>query len=168
MLLRQVTHHLAASSPLPQFGLLWSAATWSEEAPPSGGVSYLLCSLIKNREEEDPPWKTTPKNDQFGGWFFRGGPLSRGSWSGNIVNRKPPRGGRVLSNKLLARRHRRARLCLSMFLAVWSAKNLQTPDDGVWSAQRERAQSHRLVLLGTRNVWDNTDVQDSEVRTKTR
>jgi len=33
--------------------------------PPPWGVSYLLCSLIKNREEEDPSWRTTPKIDQF-------------------------------------------------------------------------------------------------------
>jgi len=26
-----------------------------ERTPPPGGVSYLLCFLIKNREEEDPP-----------------------------------------------------------------------------------------------------------------
>ena len=70
---------------------------WSKETPPPGGFSYLVCSLIKNREEEDPPWRTTPKIDYFWGWFFRGGPLPPGSWSGNILNRKPPRGGWVLS-----------------------------------------------------------------------
>ena len=31
--------------------------------PPPGGVSYLLCVLIKNPEEEDPSRKTTPKID---------------------------------------------------------------------------------------------------------
>jgi len=56
-------------------------------------VSYLLCSLIKNWEEEDPPWRTTTKIDEFCGWFFRGGPLPPSSWSGNIVNRNPPQGG---------------------------------------------------------------------------
>jgi len=66
---------------------------WSKEPPHPGGVSYLLCSPIKNREEEDPPWRTTPKIDQFWGSFWRGGPLPPGSWSGNIVNRNPPRGG---------------------------------------------------------------------------
>jgi len=35
------------------------------------------------------PWS----RDQFWGWFFRGGPLPPGSWSGNIVNWKTPRGG---------------------------------------------------------------------------
>jgi len=32
-----------------------------------------------------------PKIDQFLGWFFKGGFLPHGSWSGNIVNRKPLR-----------------------------------------------------------------------------
>jgi len=54
--------------------------------PPPGGVSYLLCSLIKNREKEDSPQSTWYK-------FFEGGPLTHGSWWGNIVNRKAPRGG---------------------------------------------------------------------------
>jgi len=67
--------------------------SWSKEPPPQGGFSYLLCSLIKNPEEEDPPWRTTPKIDQFWGWFFRGGPLPSDSWLGNIINRKPPPGG---------------------------------------------------------------------------
>ena len=73
---------------------------WSKPSTPPGGISYLLCSLIKNWEEEDPPRRTTPKMDQFWGWFFRGGPLPPGSWSGNIVNRKPPRGGGFLSIKI--------------------------------------------------------------------
>ena len=29
--------------------------SWSNEPPPPGGVSYLLCPLITNPEEEDPP-----------------------------------------------------------------------------------------------------------------
>ena len=73
---------------------------WSKEPPPPGGVSYLLCSLIKNREAEDPSWRTTPKIDQFWGWFFRGRPLPPGSWSGNIVNRKPSPGGGVSFDQL--------------------------------------------------------------------
>ena len=40
--------------------------TNNERPPP--GVSYLLCSLIKNPEEEDPPRSTWYK-------FFEGGPL---------------------------------------------------------------------------------------------
>jgi len=51
-----------------------------------GGGSYLLCSLIKNLEEEDPPRSTWYK-------FFEGVPLPSSSWSGNMVNRKPPWGG---------------------------------------------------------------------------
>jgi len=76
-----------------QRDFIHSSTLWSKEPPPPEGVSYLLCSLIKNREEEDTPWRTTSKMDQFWGWFFMGGPLPPGSWSGNIVSRKPPRGG---------------------------------------------------------------------------
>ena len=65
-----------------------------------GEVSYLLCSLIKNREEEDPPWRTTPKIDQSWGWFFRGGPLPPSSWSGITVNMKSPRGEVFFSDQL--------------------------------------------------------------------
>jgi len=73
-------------------------ATWSKETPPSepphpGGVSYLLCFLIKNPEEEDPPRRICTR-------CFLGGPLPPGSWLGNIINRKPLRGGEVLSIKL--------------------------------------------------------------------
>jgi len=51
---------------------------WSKKTAPPGGVSYLLCSLIKNPEEEDPPRSTWYK-------FFEGGPLASDSWLGNIV-----------------------------------------------------------------------------------
>ena len=61
------------------------------------GVSYLLCSLIKNPEEEDPPWRITPKIDQCWGWFFGGGPLPPGSWFGNHPTKKLPTGGGFLS-----------------------------------------------------------------------
>jgi len=43
---------------------------WSKETPPPGGISYSLSSQIKNREEEDPSWRTNPKIDQFRGWFL--------------------------------------------------------------------------------------------------
>ena len=80
--------------------LLWFVYMWPDaftcdmtdssmtliEKNPGGGGSSLLCFLIKNPEEEDPPWSTWYK-------FFEGGPLPPGSWSGNIVNRKTPRGG---------------------------------------------------------------------------
>jgi len=39
-----------------------------KKPPPPGWVSCLLCSLIKNRKEEDPPWRTTPKIDR--GFLF--------------------------------------------------------------------------------------------------
>jgi len=70
----------------------------SQDPHPPGGVLYLLCSLIRNPEEEDPPRSTWYK-------LFEGGPLPPGSWSGNIV--KPPRGGVVLSIRLYTgwRRH---------------------------------------------------------------
>ena len=35
--------------------MLWGGYDLIERNPPLGGVSYLLCSLIKNPEEEDPP-----------------------------------------------------------------------------------------------------------------
>ena len=62
-----------------------SLSTLIEETPPSGEVSYFLCSLIKNRVQKDPPRRICTR-------FFEGGPLTHGSWWGNIENRKPPRG----------------------------------------------------------------------------
>jgi len=50
--MRQVLQHLDTSY-----------SSWSKETIPPGGVSYLLYSLIKNREIKDPPWITTPKID---------------------------------------------------------------------------------------------------------
>jgi len=89
-----------------------------ERTRPPEGVSYLLCSLIKNRVYEDPPRRICTR-------FFDGGPLTHGSWRGNKVNRKPPRGGRFLS-KRMAR--------LSSFvqirgdsLKLWSRQNLGPP-----------------------------------------
>ena len=57
-----------------------------ERNPPPGGVSYSLCSPIK---EDDPLRRICTR-------CFEGGHLSQGSWLGNIVNRKPPRGGGFL------------------------------------------------------------------------
>jgi len=65
-----------------------------ERKPPPQGVSYLLCSLIKNPEEEVPPLRISTR-------CFEGVPLPPGSWSGNIINRKTPWGGGVLSIKSL-------------------------------------------------------------------
>jgi len=73
-----------------------SHVTLIEETAPPGGVSYLLCSLIKNPEEEDPPRRICTK-------CFEGGPLPPGSWLGNIVNRKPPPGGGVIPINLYER-----------------------------------------------------------------
>jgi len=56
-----------------------------QRTPPPGGVSYFLCSLIKNPEEEDPTRRMCTR-------CFEGGPLPPGSWLGNKVNRKTPRG----------------------------------------------------------------------------
>ena len=50
--------------------------TWSKEIPPPG-VSYLLSSLTKNPEEEEPPRRICSR-------CFDGGPVSAGSWLGNI------------------------------------------------------------------------------------
>jgi len=92
------TNHLKFSASPKSPGMdFWMYIIWSKEPPPPGGVSYLLCSLIKNREQEDPPWRTTHKMDQFWGLFFRGGSLPAGSWLRSIVNRKPPRWGGFLS-----------------------------------------------------------------------
>jgi len=60
--------------------------------PPPRRDFQLLCSLIKNPEEEDPFRSTWYK-------FFERGPHPPGSWWGKMVNRKTPRGG-VLSIKL--------------------------------------------------------------------
>jgi len=54
--------------------------------------SYLLCSLIKNPEEEDPPRRICTM-------CFEGGPVPPSSWSGNIVHRKPPWGSFNQSGK---------------------------------------------------------------------
>jgi len=69
-------------------------ALWSKAPPHPRGNSYLLCSLIKNPEEEDHPQSTWYK-------FFEEGPLPPGSWLGNIVNGNPPRGGEVSCDQLL-------------------------------------------------------------------
>ena len=69
-----------------------------ERNTPPGGGSYLLCSLIKNPEEEDPSRRICTR-------CFEGGPLPPVSWLGNIVNRKPPPGGGVLSINIYMTTH---------------------------------------------------------------
>jgi len=51
----------------------------TKEPSPPGEVSYLLCSPIKSVRKRTR--------------CFEGGPLTQGSWWGNIVNRKTSRGG---------------------------------------------------------------------------
>jgi len=59
---------------------------WSKEPPPPGGVSYLLCSLIKNPEEEDPPrstWNFLPVYHEmavYPDWVSILLPNSRANW----------------------------------------------------------------------------------------
>jgi len=61
--------------------------------PPPGGVS-----LFQNQKPggSGHPWRTTPKTDQFWGWFFR--PLPPSSWFRNHPI-KPGGGGWSLSKK---------------------------------------------------------------------
>ena len=62
-----------------------------KKPPPRGGFRV---TMFPDQEPggRGPPSSTWDK-------FFEGGPLPPGSWSGNIVNRKPPRrGGFVLIN----------------------------------------------------------------------
>jgi len=88
-----------------QWYLDW--AGWSKDPPPPGEVSYLLCSLIKNPEEEDLPRRICTR-------CFEGGPLPAGSGSGNVVNRKPPQGGGFLSIKILVLYHKTCALLQKM------------------------------------------------------
>jgi len=62
---------------VPLLLFLFICQIWSQETPPPGRVSYLLCSLIKSPEEEDPL-------EAPGTIFFEGNPLLPGSWLGNI------------------------------------------------------------------------------------
>jgi len=57
------THQVQWGSPFNKYSLCWS-----KETPPPGGVSYLLCSLIKNPEEKEPPSRICTR-------CFEGGPL---------------------------------------------------------------------------------------------
>jgi len=77
----------------------------SQSLPPPSEVSYLLCSLIKNPEEEDPSRKICTR-------CCEGGPLPPCSWLGNIVNKKPPRDWGVLSINLKISRFPNSICCL--------------------------------------------------------
>jgi len=70
--------------------------------PPGGGVSYSPCSLVKNREEEEPPLKNHPQIWSILRVVLQGGSSSSRFFIRNIVNRKPPRGGGFLSINFLA------------------------------------------------------------------
>ena len=74
-----ITSSRATSSPHTYLG------NKSDPKKPHGEVSYFLCSLIKNPEEEDPTRRICTR-------WFEGVPPPPGSWLGNIVNRNPPRG----------------------------------------------------------------------------
>jgi len=63
-------------------------------------VSYLLCSLIKNPEEEDPPEIPPQKLINFGGGSSGGGPLPPGFLFVNNPTKKAPREGGFLSTCL--------------------------------------------------------------------
>ena len=70
-----------------------------KKSPPGGFPKYYVplsihyVPLSRTGRKRTPPEEPPPKMDHFWGWFSRGAPLPPGSWSGNIVNRKPPRRG---------------------------------------------------------------------------
>ena len=61
---------------------------WSKETPPPGGFPIYYVPWGRTGRKRSLHEESPPKIDPFWGWFFRGGFLPRGSWSGNIVNRK--------------------------------------------------------------------------------
>ena len=67
--------------------LIHSRTELIERIPPPGGG--FLFTMFPDQEpgERGPPMNNCPQN-----FFFRGGPFSTGSWLGNMINRKPPRG----------------------------------------------------------------------------
>jgi len=72
---------------------------WSKEPPPLGGVSLLGGFQTLNPEEEDPPWRTTPKLFSFRS-CSSGGSSASGFLVWNQPTKKTPRGGRFLSINL--------------------------------------------------------------------
>jgi len=66
----------------------------TERNPPLRG-GFLFTTFPHQEPWEDPPRRTWYKS-------FEGCPLTHVSWWGNIVNRKPPRGGGFLSIKVVA------------------------------------------------------------------
>jgi len=69
-------------------------------------IGALACGFQTQQQKKGggrgPSLKNHPQNGSILGWFFRGGPLPPGSWLGNIVNRKPPQEGVVLSIKFVS------------------------------------------------------------------
>ena len=74
--------------------------TLIERNPPPGGVSYLLYSLIKNPEEQDPPGRTTLKLINFAGGSSGGVLFLRVLGLETTQQNKKPGGGGFLSINL--------------------------------------------------------------------
>jgi len=87
--------------------LFSSLATYIDrkKPPPLGGFLFWVVSKSRIRRKRTPPEEPPqnidpeepPQNWSILGVVLQGGSFPPGSWSGNIINRKPPRGGGVLS-----------------------------------------------------------------------
>jgi len=75
-----------------------SSSLTERNTPPRGGF---LSTMLPHQEPcvRGPPSKNLVQ-------ILPGGPLTHGSWSGKIVNRKPPRGGGFLSINMRGNRTR--------------------------------------------------------------
>ena len=74
-----------------------AGSSWLKEPPLPGGVS---CQVTMFPDQQTGGRWPPSKNLYH---VLRGGPVPPGSWSGNIVNRKTPRGGGFLSIKVSTR-----------------------------------------------------------------
>ena len=81
------THKLQQSYLLRRCSLFFQHQLSSQERRPPGGVFYLVGSITKNPEKEDPPRSTWYK-------LFEGGPLAPSSLLENPPNRGKTLGGR--------------------------------------------------------------------------
>jgi len=70
---------------------------------PHQGHFFLSGYIMKNPEEEDLPWRTTPKIHEFWGLFFMGVLFAPCSWFGNHPTKKLPRVGGFLTINLWPR-----------------------------------------------------------------
>jgi len=79
--------------------VLPSTLTWSKEPPPPGGfpIHYVPWSRIRRKRT---PLQNHPQNWPILGVVLLGGSSSSEFLIGNIVNRKPPRGGEFFSIKV--------------------------------------------------------------------